>query len=48
MAVQQAMQSGDMMLQNLSLPKYKDWAHYDDWLGLNGAYVMLEMMMGLQ
>jgi len=48
MAVQQAMQSGDMMLKNLSLPKYKDWAHYDDWLGLNGAYVMLEMMMGLQ
>ena len=46
-AVQQAMQSGDMMLQSLSLPKYKDWAHYNDWLGLNGAAVMLEMMMGL-
>ncbi len=45
--VQQAMQSGDMMLQSLSLPKYKEWAHYDDWLGMNGAAVMLEMMMGL-
>jgi len=38
--------SGDMMLQTLSLPKYREWAHYDDWLGLNGARIMLEMMMG--
>ena len=27
-AVGTALQSGDMMLQTLSLPKYKDWAHY--------------------
>ena len=46
MAVGKAMQSGDMMLQSLSLPKYKEWAHYDDWLGMNGARIMLEMMMG--
>jgi len=45
-AVGKAMQSGDMMLQSLSLPKYKEWAHYDDWLGMNGARIMLEMMMG--
>lgn len=46
MAVGTEMQSGDMMLQTLSLPKYKDWSHYNDWLGMNGARVMLEMMMG--
>ena len=46
MAVGKAMQSGDMMLQSVSLPKYKDWAHYDDWLGMNAARIMLEMMMG--
>jgi len=45
-AVGKAMQRGDMMLQTLSLPKYKDWAHYNDWLGMNGARIMLEMMMG--
>jgi len=45
-AVGKALQSGDMMLQTLSLPKYQDWAHYDDWLGMNGARIMLEMMMG--
>ncbi len=45
-AVGTALQSGDMMLQTLSLPKYQDWAHYDDWLGMNGARIMLEMMMG--
>ncbi len=45
-AVRKALQSGDMMLQTLSLPKYKDWAHYDDWLGMNGTRIMLEMMMG--
>ncbi len=45
-AVGQALQNGDMMLQTLSLPKYKDWAHYDEWLGMNGARIMLEMMMG--
>ena len=45
-AVGKALQSGDMMLQTLSLPKYKDWAYYDQWLGMNGARVMLEMMMG--
>ncbi len=46
MAVGKAMQSGDMMLQSVSLPKYKDWAHYNDWLGMNAARIMLEMMMG--
>ena len=45
-AVGKALQSGDMMLQTVSLPKYQDWAHYDDWLGMNGARIMLEMMMG--
>jgi len=45
-AVGKALQSGDMMLQSLSLPKYKEWAHYNDWLGMNGARIMLEMMMG--
>lgn len=34
-----------MMLQTLSLPKYKDWAHYNEWLGMNGARIMLEMMI---
>ena len=45
-AVGTALQSGDMMLQTLSLPKYKDWAHYDEWLGMNGARILMEMMMG--
>ncbi len=45
-AVGKALQNGDMMLQTLSLPKYKDWAHYDDWLGMNGARILMEMMMG--
>ena len=45
-AVGMAMQSGDMTLQTLSLPKYKDWNHYNDWLGMNGMRIMLEMMMG--
>jgi len=45
-AVGEKLQSGDMMLQGLALPKYKDWAHYDDWLGMNGARIMLEMVMG--
>ena len=45
-AVRKALQSGDMMLQTLSLPKYQDWAYYQQWLGMNGARVMLEMMMG--
>ncbi len=46
MAVGTALQNGDMMLESVSLPKYKEWAHYDDWLPLNGARIMLEMMMG--
>ena len=45
-AVGKALQDGDMMLQTLSLPKYKDWAHYDEWLGMNGARILMEMMMG--
>ena len=45
-AVGKALQSGDMMLQTLSLPKYQDWAYYEQWLGMNGARIMLEMMMG--
>lgn len=45
-AVGKALQSGDMMLETLSLPQYEDWANYDDWLGMNGARIMLEMMMG--
>ncbi|MCH7477482.1 MAG: hypothetical protein IIA14_05210, partial [SAR324 cluster bacterium] len=38
-AVGKALQSGDMMLKTLSLPKYRDWAYYDQWLGMNGARV---------
>ena len=45
-AVGEALQKGDMMLQTLSLPKYQDWAHYDEWLGMNGLRIMLEMVMG--
>ncbi len=45
-AVGEALQNGDMMLQTLSLPKYQDWAHYDEWLGMNGARILMEMMMG--
>ena len=45
-AVGKALQSGDMMLQTLSLPKYKNWAQYDQWLGMNGIRIMLEMWMG--
>ncbi len=45
-AVGKALQNGDMMLQTLSLPKYEDWAHYNEWLGMNGARILMEMMMG--
>jgi|GEM_PF-6806747 len=34
------------VVANPSLPKYKDWAHYDEWLGMNGARILMEMMMG--
>ena len=30
----------------IELPKYQDWAMYDEWLGLNAQRILLEMVMG--
>jgi len=33
-------------LSAIELPKYQDWAMYDEWLGLNAQRILLEMVMG--
>ncbi len=43
------MQAGDnpfAIVNTIELPKYQDWAGYDDWLSMNAWRVMLEMWMG--
>lgn len=48
-AIVSAMQAGEnpfMIPQTVRLPKYKDWAFYDEWLEMNAWRVMLEMWMG--
>ena len=35
-----------MIPSTIELPKYQDWAMYDEWLGLNAWRVMLEILMG--
>ncbi len=30
----------------IELPRYRDWAGYDKWLGLNAQRILLEMIMG--
>ncbi len=34
------------VIENLELPKYKDWAGYDVWLKMNAWRIMLETTMG--
>ncbi len=43
------MQAGEnpfAIVNTIELPKYQDWAGYDDWLAMNAWRVMLEMWMG--
>ncbi len=43
------MQAGEnpfQIVNTIELPKYQDWAGYDDWLTMNAWRIMLEMFMG--
>ena len=43
------MQAGEnpfQIVNTIELPKYQDWAGYDDWLTMNAWRIMLEMWMG--
>ncbi len=43
------MQAGEnpfAVVNTIELPKYQDWAGYDDWLSMNAWRMMLEMWMG--
>jgi len=43
------MQAGEnpfQIVNTFELPKYQDWAGYDDWLTMNAWRIMLEMFMG--
>ena len=43
------MQAGEnpfAIVETIELPKYQEWAGYDDWLAMNAWRIMLEMWMG--
>ncbi|MBV7337837.1 MBL fold metallo-hydrolase [Chloroflexi bacterium TSY] len=46
LARMQAGESPFAIVETIELPKYQEWAGYDDWLSMNAWRVMLEMWMG--